>query len=52
MLATLRTDCRHSLINMLINFKQFNSGLQRYGSIVKTSMMKFAPEDVLWMIVM
>jgi hypothetical protein len=33
----LQTDCMHSLVNMLINFEQFNSGLQRYGSVAKTS---------------
>jgi hypothetical protein len=52
MLATLQTDRRHSLVNMLKNFKRFDSGLQRYGSVVKTFMMKFAPEDLLWMILM
>jgi hypothetical protein len=45
-------DCRHSLVNIFINFERFNSRLQRYGSVVKTSMMKFAPEDLLWMILM
>jgi hypothetical protein len=46
MLAILQLDCRHSLLNMLINFEQSNSGLQRYGSVVKTCMMKFASEDL------
>jgi hypothetical protein len=48
----LQTDYRHSLVNMLINFERFNSGLQKYGSVVKTFMMKFVPEDLLWMILM
>jgi hypothetical protein len=43
----LQTGYRHSLVNMLLNFGQFNSGLQRDGSVVKTSMMKFVPEDLL-----
>jgi hypothetical protein len=50
MLPTLQTDCRHSLMNIFINFEQFNSGLQRYGSVVKTFVMKFTPEDFLSMI--
>jgi hypothetical protein len=41
----LQTDFRHSLVNMLINIEQFDSGLQRHGSIVKTCIMKFASED-------
>jgi hypothetical protein len=45
-----QTDRRHSLVNMLINFERFNSELQKYGSVVRTSMMKFAPEDLFWMI--
>jgi hypothetical protein len=48
----LQTDFRHNLLNMLINFEQFNSGLQRYGSVVKTCMMTFAPEDLRLMILM
>jgi hypothetical protein len=35
---------------MLRYFERFGSGLQRYGSVVKTSMMKFAPDDFLWII--
>jgi hypothetical protein len=48
----LQTDSKYYLVNMFIHFERFNSGLQRYGSVVKTSMMKFAPEDFLWMILM
>jgi hypothetical protein len=50
--AKLQPDCTHSLLNMPINFKQSNSRLQRYGAAVKTCMMKFALEDLLWMISM
>jgi hypothetical protein len=39
--------CKHDYA-----LERFDSGLQRYGSVVKTSMMKFAPEDLLWMILM
>jgi hypothetical protein len=46
----LQADCRYSLVNMIMHFEGFDSGLQRYGSIVKISMMKFAPEDLFWMI--
>jgi hypothetical protein len=49
MLLTLYRDFRHNVLNIFMHFEQFNSGLQRYGSIVKTSMMKFAPEDFLSM---
>jgi hypothetical protein len=49
---TADTDCRHSLVNMLINFEQFDFGLQRHDSVVKTSMMKFTPKDLLCMILM
>jgi hypothetical protein len=52
MLVKLQPDCRHSLLNIPINVEQSNSGLQRYGAVVKTSMMKFAAEDLLWMILM
>jgi hypothetical protein len=48
----MQTVCRHSLVNMSINFEQFNSGLQRYGSVIKISMMKFALKDLLHMILM
>jgi hypothetical protein len=48
--AKLQPDCRHSLLNVIINFEQSNSGLQRYGTAVKTWMMKFAAEDLLWII--
>jgi hypothetical protein len=48
----LQAGCRHSLANMLINFEWFNSGLLRYDSVVKTFMMKLAPEDLLLMILM
>jgi hypothetical protein len=50
--AKLQPDCRHSVLNMLINFEQSNSGLQKYGVAVKTYMMKFAAEDLLWVILM
>jgi hypothetical protein len=50
--ARLQPDYRHCLLNMFINFEQCNSGLQRYGAAVKTSVMKFPAEDVLWMILM
>jgi hypothetical protein len=46
-IAILQTDYRYSLMNMLINFEQFISGLQKYDSIVKISIMKFASEDLL-----
>jgi hypothetical protein len=49
-LAILRTDFRHSLVNMFINFEQFDSGLPRHGSVVETCMMKFAPEELRLMI--
>jgi hypothetical protein len=45
-------DFRHSLVNMPTNFEQFDSGLLRYDSIIKTSMTKFALEHLLWMILM
>jgi hypothetical protein len=45
--ARLQSDCRHRLLNMLINFEQSNSRLQRYGAAIKTCMMKFAAEDLL-----
>jgi hypothetical protein len=50
--AILQTDCRHILVNMLFNFERSNSGLQRHGSVVKISMMKYAPEHPLSMILM
>jgi hypothetical protein len=50
MAAKLQPDCRHSLLNMFINFEQSSSRLQRYDAAVKTCMMKFAAEDLLWMI--
>jgi hypothetical protein len=50
MLTQLHTGFRHSLMKMLMHFKLFDSRFQRYGSIVKNSMMKFAPDDLLWMI--
>jgi hypothetical protein len=34
--ATLHRDCTHNFVSMSINFERFNSGLQRYGSVVKT----------------
>jgi hypothetical protein len=37
---------------MPTNFERFDSGLQSYGSVVKTSMTKFALESLLWMILM
>jgi hypothetical protein len=46
----LQTDFSHNLMNMLINFKRFDSGLQRHGSVVKICMMKFTPEDLHLMI--
>jgi hypothetical protein len=46
----LQTDWRHSLVNILVNFEWFDSGLQRHGSMVKTCMMKFVPEDLRLMI--
>jgi hypothetical protein len=48
----LQTDFGYSLLNMLINFERFNSGLERHGSVVKISTMTFALEDILWMIMM
>jgi hypothetical protein len=36
-------------VNIIINFEQSNSGFQRYGAAVKTCMMKFAAENLLWM---
>jgi hypothetical protein len=50
--AKLQRDYRYSLLNIFINFEQSNSGLQRYGEAFKTCMMKFAAEDLLWMILM
>jgi hypothetical protein len=47
--AKLQRDCRHSLLNIFINFEQSNSELQGYGAAVKTCMMKFAAEDLFWM---
>jgi hypothetical protein len=54
-----RTDAhenRHRLQALfgeyVMHFKLFDSGLQRYGPVVKTSMMKFTTEDFLWMILM
>jgi hypothetical protein len=52
MLTKLHTDLMHGLVNMFMYFERFDSGLQRYKSIVKTSMMKFTLEDFLWMILM
>jgi hypothetical protein len=60
MLATLQTDrqtdrqtdCRYSLADMLIRFERFDYELQRYGSVVKTCIMKFTSEDLLLMILM
>jgi hypothetical protein len=52
MSTKLQSDCRHSLLNIFINLEQSNSGLQRYSAAVKTWMMKFAAEDLLWMILM
>jgi hypothetical protein len=48
----VQTNYRHRLVNMLINSKWFNSGLEMYGPVVKTFMMKFATEDFPWMIFM
>jgi hypothetical protein len=48
----LQTGCRYSLVNMLINFERFNPGLQKYDSVAETSIIKFALEDILWMISM
>jgi hypothetical protein len=50
MLATLQTDFRHSLMKTLINFEQFDFRLQRYSSVVKICMMKFALEELRLMI--
>jgi hypothetical protein len=36
----------------IYQFKQSNSVLQRYGAAVKTCMMQFAAEDLLWIILM
>jgi hypothetical protein len=52
MFTKLYTDFRHNLVKMFIHFERFDSGLQRYGSVVKIFMMKFAPKDILWMILM
>jgi hypothetical protein len=40
------------LVNTLVHFEWFGSGFQRYGSVDKSSMMKFALEDLRWMILM
>jgi hypothetical protein len=48
----LCTDFMQSSVNMFLHFERCDSGLERYGSIVKTSMMKFALGDLLWMIFM
>jgi hypothetical protein len=48
----LQSDFRHSLVNIPTNFERFHSELLRYDSVVKTSMTKFALEDLLWMILM
>jgi hypothetical protein len=46
-LATWQTYCRHSLVNMWINLEWFNCLLQKYGWVVKTSMVKLALKDLL-----
>jgi hypothetical protein len=46
------TDFRYSLMNMLMHFECFNSRLQRYDSVVKILVIKFALKDLLWMILM
>jgi hypothetical protein len=43
----LQTDCKHNFVNMLIKFERFNSGLQKYDSVVKIFMMRFTMEDLL-----
>jgi hypothetical protein len=35
----VQTNYRHRLVNMLINSKWFNFGLEMYGPVVKTFMM-------------
>jgi hypothetical protein len=52
MLTKIYRDFRHSFMERLMHFELSNSGLGNDVAVIKTFMMIFVLEDLLWMISM